>query len=136
MINFKRVITFDSLDLLHIGQLDSITSNSIIVSGSEITYDDLRYLISERKWRKRIRPIAGVGVVAGFVWVWAGNIWTIAGIGGNQRYLLTGPANVIIGRSIKFISLLPFVIGEGKFSIPENWHVVGATIDNSDEEYY
>ncbi|MBL4624712.1 MAG: hypothetical protein JKY42_06190 [Flavobacteriales bacterium] len=120
-------------DLLHIGKLDSITPSSIIVSGSEVLYSELSYLISERKWRKRIKPIAAVGVLTGFVWTWAGNLWTIAGIGGNQRFLFTGPANIIIGRSIKFVSLLPFIIGEGKFSIPNKWHVVNATIQNSEE---
>jgi hypothetical protein len=132
----KIVFKTQNSDLLHIGKLDSTTSNSMIVSGSEIPYSELRYLISERKWRKRTRPIAAVGVVTGFVWVWAGNLWTISGVGGNQRYLLTGPVNVLIGRTIKFVSLLPFVIGEGKFSIPNQWHVVGATIQNSEVEYY
>ena len=135
-IGDKIIFKTQENDLVHTGNLDSVKKSSIIVSGAEIQFTEFRYLISERKWRKLTRPIAAVGVLTGFVWVWVGNLWTIAGVGGNQRYLLTGPANIIIGHTIKFISLLPFVICKGKFSIPDKWHVVGSTIHNTEEEFY
>ncbi|MDA9563181.1 hypothetical protein N9R81_00735 [Flavobacteriales bacterium] len=120
----KLIFKTTESDLRLTGEIDSIGSSFLIVSGAIIPFENLRCVISERKWRQRIRPLAIAGIASGSILALAGNFWLIAGVAGNPNFLVVGLRNIILGKTLRIASILPFVCKEGVHNIPDNWQIV------------